>query len=150
MRGYYGIGVWHPKYGVNIGTLWRSAYTYGAAFLFTVGRRYHKQASDTYKSWRSIPLWHFDTLDDFFAHTLYSCPLVCVELADDAHDLRTFTHPERCVYLLGAEDHGLPEILMKHRTRLQIPSALPNCLNVATAGSIILYDRYAKESANVV
>ncbi len=33
--------------------------------------------------------------------------LVGVELDEKAVPLETFKHPRRCVYLLGAEDHGL-------------------------------------------
>ena len=35
--------------------------------------------------------------------------LVGVEMDENAMDLETFHHPRRCVYLLGAEDHGLIE-----------------------------------------
>lgn len=30
-RGYFEIGVYHPKTPMNVGTLWRSAYQLGAA-----------------------------------------------------------------------------------------------------------------------
>jgi len=144
-RGYYGIGVYHPKTEANIGTLWRSASIYGAAFIFTIGRRYEKQASDTMQSWRHIPLWNFEDMDDARDHLPYDCPLVAVELDDRAHDLRNYIHPERCIYLLGAEDHGLPpDVLAACHHVLQIPAPTPFCLNVATAGSIVIYDRFVK------
>lgn len=31
-RGYYGIGIYHPKTTENVGTLWRSAHNFGADF----------------------------------------------------------------------------------------------------------------------
>lgn len=65
MRGYYGIGVYHPKTSANIGTLWREAYLYGADFIFTIGRRYKKQSSDTTKTIRHLPLWEFKTFEEF-------------------------------------------------------------------------------------
>lgn len=46
-RGYFGVAVYRPKTEANIGTLWRSATAYGAAFLATVGQRHQRQASDT-------------------------------------------------------------------------------------------------------
>ena len=101
-RGYYGIGVWHPKTETNIGTLWRSAYTYGAAFVFTVGRRYKRQSSDTVKTWRHIPLWNFVDTADFIKHSPYDAQLICIELAENSHSLVNFVHPERAIYLLGA------------------------------------------------
>ena len=143
-RGYCGIGIYHTKCAANVGTLWRSAAIYGAQFIFTIGKRYNKQASDTGKAWRQIPLWHFDTFEDFYEHMPYNCPLICVEQAESAHDLRTFAHPERAIYLLGAEDHGLPESILRGNCKLEIPTHLPTCMNVATAGSIVLYDRFVK------
>lgn len=143
-RGYFGIGVWHPKTDVNVGTLWRSASSFGAAFIFTVGRRYKEQASDTGKSRLHTPLFHFDELDDLLAHLPHACPLVGLEEDDRSRDLRAFTHPERACYLLGAEDHGLPSSVMDacHHV-LQIEGA-SMCLNVAVAGSIVLWDRVAR------
>jgi tRNA (guanosine-2'-O-)-methyltransferase len=44
MRGYYGIGIENVKTAENVGTLWRSAYILGASFIFTIGKRYKKQA----------------------------------------------------------------------------------------------------------
>jgi tRNA G18 (ribose-2'-O)-methylase SpoU len=144
MRGYFGIGVYHPKTEQNIGTLWRSATLYGASFIFTVGRRYEKQASDTTQSWRHIPLWHFFDWDELREHIPYDCPLVCVELSDNAFDLRTFIHPERAIYLLGAEDHGVPEHILAGRPTVQIPCPQPYSMNVAVAGSLVMYDRFVK------
>ena len=36
-RGYFGIGIEFSNNPLNLGTLWRSARIYGAAFIFTVG-----------------------------------------------------------------------------------------------------------------
>ena len=54
MRGYFGIGIQNAKTDENIGTLWRSAFIMGASFIFTIGKRYKKQATDTPKSWKNI------------------------------------------------------------------------------------------------
>ena len=53
--------------------------------------------------------------------------------------------PERAVYLLGAEDHGLSrKALDKCHHFIMIPgSQLDQSLNVSVAGSIIMYDRVA-------
>lgn len=146
MRGYFAVGIYHPKKEVNIGSLWRTANILGAAFIFTVGRRYSPQTSDTVKSWRHVPLFNFDTLDALWGALPYSCPLVGVELNESAVPIERFLHPERAVYLLGAEDHGLPPDVMKrchHLVRLQGGISM----NVAIAGSIVLYDRVSKAVA---
>lgn len=148
-RGYFGIGVYHPKTAENIGTLWRHAYLYGADFLYTIGRRYQPQASDTARAYRHIPLYHYLTFDDFYDRLPYGARLVCIELDTKAAPLPEANHPQQAVYLLGAEDHGLPkEILFGHQT-IQIPALREQSMNVAVAGTLVMYDRYLKERGDL-
>jgi tRNA G18 (ribose-2'-O)-methylase SpoU len=140
MRGYFGIGIYHTKNVLNVGTLWRSAHNFGASFIFTVGMRYKIQASDTTKAWKTIPLYHLQTIEEALNFMPYDCPLVAVEQSDKSIPLQTFRHPERAVYLLGAEDHGIPlEVLSRCYKTVHIDT--PMCINVAVAGSIVMYDR---------
>lgn len=142
-RGYFGIGIYHGKDEKNIGTLWRSANILGADFIFTVGKRYSKQCSDTMQTPRHIPLFHFTDWDDMFRHVPYDCPVVAVELAENSIPLESYHHRERCIYLLGAEDHGIPpEILERCKETVQLLGE--HCMNVSTAGSIVMYDRAVK------
>lgn len=147
-RGYFGIGVYLPKCEMNIGTLWRSAYIYGADFIFTIGRRYRSQTSDTLKSFRHIPLWNFSGYEDFKNHIPYNAEIVCVEIDDKSRTLVNYVHPQQAIYLLGAEDNGLPEEIMFGKQKIFIPSKEPRCLNVAVAGSIVMYDRFIKGNIN--
>lgn len=142
-RGYYGIGVYHPKTTENIGTLWRSAHNFGADFIFTIGKRYKKQASDTTKASRHIPLFEYESFEDFKSHLPNGCQVVFIEQADGSKDLKNFSHPETCAYVLGAEDYGVPEEIMRGHQKVQIES--PMCLNVAVAGSIVVFDRNNKK-----
>ena len=142
-RGYFGIGIFHGKTEANIGTLWRSAAILGADFIFTIGKRYKRQSSDTMKTPRHIPLYHYTDYDDFFRHIPYDCPVIAIELSDQSVPLEGYKHPERCIYLLGAEDGGIPDsILARCRETVQLIGDY--CMNVATAGSIVMYDRAAK------
>lgn len=143
-RGYFGIGVYKPKTKENIGTLWRSAFLYGASFIFTIGKRYSNQASDTPQVMRHIPLWHFGDLEELSKRLPTGTPIVCIEQSKKSTDLNEFTHPERAVYLLGAEDHGLPENVMRYKKVVHIPYKRQESMNVAMAGSIIMYDRFIK------
>lgn len=146
-RGYFGVAFWQPKSQVNVGTLWRSAFLYDAAFIATVGHRYDKQAGDTPNTANHVPLLHYRDLDDLIEHLPYSCPLVGVELADQAVPLDRFCHPLRAVYLLGAEDYGLPaKVLDRCHHVVQIPAARDWSMNVAAAGSIVMYDRHTKSA----
>ena len=143
MRGYCGIGIFDVKTDVNIGTLWRSAFAMGASHIFAIGKRYKAQASDTVKAHRHIPFFEYLTFEDFYEHIPKEARLVGIEIIPTAIELQKYKHPEQAVYLLGAEDYGLPErILAKCHEVVSIPSTY--CLNVAVAGSIVLYDRILK------
>lgn len=143
MGGYFGIAAWHTKTEVNIGTLMRSAHIFGAAFVATVGKRYERQGSNTTKMERHIPLLHFADAEDLLKHVPYDCQPVGIELVDWARSLPGFTHPRRALYILGPEDGSLPEsILSRCAAVVQIPGTF--CLNLAVAGSVVMYDRIAK------
>ena len=146
-RGFFGIGVYHPKREVNVGTLWRHAWLYGADFIFTIGPRYRHQAGDTVKAPLSIPMYNYESFESFESNLPERCPVVCVELTDTARPLNEMYHPDRCAYLLGAEDHGLPERILAGRHTVVIPSPRDATMNVANAGTVVMYDRYAKQLA---
>ena len=141
--GYCGIGILYHKRGYNLGTLWRSAYILGASFIFTIGTKYKKQTSDVMKTWARIPLFHYDNFETFRKNLPYDCRLIAVELSDNATPLKDFEHPKRAIYLLGAEDNGLPEkVLEQCHEIIQLPGS--HSLNVAVTGSIVLNDRVEK------
>lgn len=147
-RGFFGVAVWQPKTESNIGTLWRSAFLYDAAFIATVGARYERQSSDTPGTANHIPLQHYSDLDDLVAHLPHSCPLIGVELAESAVPLPAFPHPQRALYLLGAEDKGLPaKVMARCHQVVQIPGVRDWSMNVAVAGAIVMYDRHTKQTA---
>jgi tRNA G18 (ribose-2'-O)-methylase SpoU len=147
-RGYFGIGIENSKTPLNLGTLWRSANLYEAAFLFTVGKRYAKQCSDTMATERHVPLFHYSDFSNFYENLPYGCQLVGVELCDESIALPAFAHPERVVYLLGAEDHGLSKTaLARCHHVIQIPCVKPFSMNVAVAGSVVMYDRFVKRGS---
>lgn len=142
-QGFFGIGIQNGKTPENLGVLWRSAQNMGASFIFTIGNRYAKQASDTHKAVGAMPYFHYETFFDFYKHLPKSALLIGVELEDSAEALETFEHPRRCVYLMGAEDHGLSkEAIEKSHHLVKFNSSLS--LNVSVAGSIVMYDRNTK------
>lgn len=146
MRGYFGIGIINTKSPLNIGTLLRSANIYGAQFVFTVGKRYQLQSSDTLKTQRHIPLFHYETLAQLKSGIPFDCPLIGIEQTDNSVDLSEFKHPERAMYLLGAEDHGLPKSVIEVCHKI-VHIDTKTCLNVAVAGSIVMFDRSTKYKA---
>ena len=137
---YFGIGIYRPKTEENIGSLWRTAHVLGASFIFIIEAKYKKQSSDVFKTWAKMPLFQYKTLDAFMDTVPYSCKLVGVEMDAQAIPIKNYQHPTRAVYILGSEDSGLPNVLKAKRHELvQLPGE--QSLNVAVAGSIILFDR---------
>ncbi|EPR72548.1 hypothetical protein ADIWIN_2438 [Winogradskyella psychrotolerans RS-3] len=137
---FFGIGIQNGKTPENLGVPCRSAQNLGASFIFTIGNRYAKQACDTHNAVKSMPYFHYDTFEDFFNNIPKGARLVGVELAKEAVPLETFNHPRRCVYLLGAEDHGLSnQAIEKSHFLVKFQSQLS--LNVSVDSSIVMYDR---------
>lgn len=148
IRGYFGIGIENPRKEKNIGSLYRSAYTMGASYIFGIKNNMNevlKQKSDTTRAWKHIPFYHYKNIEDFLDRGVpYGCKLVGVEILPEAVDITTFIHPERVCYILGPENGGLSkEIVNNCSSIIKIPSK--HCLNVAVAGSIVLYDRLLKQ-----
>lgn len=146
MRGFFEIGIYRGKTPANVGTLWRSAYQMGAAGIFTVGRRYPQQASDTVKAHKHIPCRQYDDFEAFIAANPYGAPIVAVEMG--GRPLANFVHPERAIYLLGSEDFGIPpSVLAKCHHIVSLPAVRTESYNVAVAGSLVMYDRQTKLGA---
>jgi tRNA G18 (ribose-2'-O)-methylase SpoU len=142
-QGYFAIGIYRGKTEHNIGTLWRTAYILGASYIFTIEKRYKKQTSDVLKTWARIPMFHYRTMEYFLKSIPYDCRLIGVEMTDASEMLSTFQHPKRGIYLLGAEDEGLPqEIINACHYLVKLPGN--SSLNVSVAGSIVLHDRASK------
>jgi len=144
-NGFFGIGVFNMKDHLNYGTLFRTAQIFDADFIFLIGKRFIQQASDTAKCTRHMPLFEFTGFDDFNSHRPYGGQLcLCgIELSSEAIPLKSYNHQKQACYLLGAEDHGLSEQAMDACQDIVV---LPGkrSLNVAVAGSIVLYDRITK------
>jgi hypothetical protein len=109
-RGYFAIGVYHPKTEVNVGSLYRTANLYGAAFVFTVGLRYQRRAADTMNTPQHKPLFHFEDLSDLIKHLPFSAPLVGVELDPRARMLRARRSPTTAGGGSSARSGGTPSL----------------------------------------
>jgi tRNA(Leu) C34 or U34 (ribose-2'-O)-methylase TrmL len=146
MRGYFAIGIYSAKTPANVGGLWRSAHAMGASYIFTIGARYPAKfkPTDTTKALKHVPLLEFDTLEEFWNNLPRDSKLVAVETKQpNSVSLVSFDHPDRAIYLLGAEDRGLSQEALEISDYIvEIPTKY--CLNVASTGSIILYDRLSK------
>ena len=141
MRGYFGIGVESISKPMNVGSLFRSAHAFGAAFVFAIQPSVDVKAmqrSDTSDTWKHVPLFEFP--DVATLELPKDCALVGVELLDESIDLPSFTHPERAAYVLGPERGSLsPALVARCAHVVKIP--MDFCINLGVAGAIVMYDR---------
>ncbi len=142
---HFGIGIYMGKHWENVGILWRGAYQLGASYIFTIGQRYQRASTDTEKSWLHIPLFQYESFEIMLSSAAYAAPLVAVE--QGGTPLPHFQHPPRAIYILGAEDSGLPgHVLNRCHHRVSIPAVRKDSYNVAIAGTLVMYDRLIKQN----
>ncbi len=140
MRGYFGIGVEGISKEMNLGNLFRSAHAFDASFIFTVNAAFNpkRARSDTSDTPGQVPLYQFDDADSLMLP--WRCELVGVELLDEAEALPSFRHPRCAAYVLGPERGSLsPAMVERCAFVVRIPTRF--CINLATAGAIVMYDR---------
>jgi tRNA G18 (ribose-2'-O)-methylase SpoU len=143
-KGFFGIGIEHAKTEFNYWTLFRTAQILNANFLFIIGARYKPHAADVLKSYRHIPVYSYINFQDFNDHRPFDCKLIGVEMTENAIEISQYKHPDKAIYLLGAEDHGLTKQALNSCQDI-IKLRGERSMNVSVAGSIILYDRITKE-----
>ncbi len=140
MRGYFGIGVEGISKAMNLGNLFRSALGFDASFIFTVNADFNpkRALSDTADSSGQLPLYQFADAGALLLPR--GCQLIGVELLDEAADLPSFRHPRRAAYVLGPERGSLtPAMVARCDHVVRIPTTI--CINLATAGAVVMYDR---------
>ncbi|MEM7170133.1 MAG: RNA methyltransferase [Pseudomonadota bacterium] len=141
MRGYFAIGAEGISKPMNLGNLLRSAHAFGASFFFTINPSFDAKEvglSDTSAAAGHLPLYTYD--DPLSLQLPRGCALVGVEFTEEAVELPSFFHPQAAAYVLGPERGSLSESLMARCDHLvKIPMKF--CVNVGTAGAILMYDR---------
>lgn len=140
LRGYFGIGVERFSKVMNAGNLFRSAHAFGASFVFTIDAAYSvmEARSDTSRTPEQLPWFDYPSANAF--QLPKGCKLVGVELLDEAVELPSFRHPVQAAYVLGPERGSLsPELVSRCDHVVKIPTGF--CINVATAGAVVMYDR---------
>ena len=142
-KGYFGIGCIGMKTSMNYGSLFRTAQVFNTDFIFLIASRFKMQSSDTMKSFRHMPLFQYDSFKDFNDHRPFGCKLIGIEMTENAIPIKDYNHPKQACYLLGSEDNGLTNEAINHCQDILI---LPGerSLNVAVAGSLVLFDRIQK------
>lgn len=142
--GFSAIGLMHPKYPENVGSVLRAADCYGAKMVAIQGDRTDvRSITDTTKAWRRIPVLRGPDLHDLIP---YDAVPVAVDLVDGAIPLPDFHHPARAFYVFGPEDGTLGKSVLDWcRYRVMVPTN--GCMNLAASVNVVLYDRLAKGHA---
>ena len=134
-----GFGIYNPKDATNLGHLIRSAHAFAIPFVFQIGgdASWHNIKTDTTKAIRWLVCGEYDSLEHLkqeFSHI----PIIGIEIDPNARGITEFKPPREALYLLGREDEGLPEEILKRLDMLvQIPTVVP--LNVGVTSAIVMF-----------
>lgn len=134
-----------PKIIHNIGTAMRSCFNFGASSIITIGRRYGRESSDTPDTGAHIPIFHFNTFDDYLNSSL-RWPHIGIEIVENSINIKNFVHPKSAVYMFGPEDGSLSKKAQSICCAMvQIPTN--QCLNLAVTASCVMFDRLMKQKS---
>ncbi|NUP89533.1 MAG: TrmH family RNA methyltransferase [Candidatus Sumerlaeia bacterium] len=142
----FAVAVVNMSKEMNIGSLLRTAHAAAVRELILVGETsYNTYAAATAEKW--TPVRCVPAPAEFVAEAQAAGhSLVAVERDPRAISLFEAAYPPRPVFVLGAEKYGVPpEILDASTLIVEIPQwGLVPSLNVAAAGSLVIYDHLAK------
>jgi tRNA guanosine-2'-O-methyltransferase len=140
------IAAWNITKEHNVGSLVRTAHAVAAEEVVLVGEReWNVEAARTAELYTTVT--QLADLEAFRSHLKSRrWNLVAVELDDRAVNFFDAEYPERPCFLLGAELGGVPRGLVEEAELVvQIPQwGLVPSLNLAVAGSIVVYDYLGK------
>jgi tRNA G18 (ribose-2'-O)-methylase SpoU len=140
------IAAWNITKEHNVGSLVRTAHAAAAAEVILVGEReWNVEAAKTSELYTTVTqLADIDAFRDHIETQRWN--LVAVELDRRAVNVFGAEYPERPCFLLGAELSGVPaELLDEAQLVVQLPQwGLVPSLNLAIAGSIVVYDYLGK------
>jgi len=140
------IAGWNTSKEHNVGSLVRTAHAVAAEEVVLVGdREWNVEAARTAELYTTVT--RVADIVDFRRHLVEKgWNLVAIELDDRAVNLFEAEYPERPCFLLGAEVGGVPaDLLDEARLVVRIPQwGLVPSLNLAVAGSIVMYDYLGK------
>ena len=136
----------NPKNVVNVASMIRNCAAFGVDWLLFTGERIdiptgkkrdRMPREERMRQYRTVKLARADYPMVLFKGSTVP---IGIELTASSTPLPLLEHPKDAVYILGPEDGSIPPGIraLCHQI-VQIPTR--HCLNVATAGGIVLYDR---------
>lgn len=141
------VAGWNTTIEHNVGSLVRTAHAVAAEEVLLVGDRdWNVEAAKTAEDFTDVTVLPDEA--SFLDHVRRKgWSLVAVETDPGAVSLFDAEYPENPCFVLGAERFGLPPTLIEAADLVvEIPQwGLIPCLNLAVAGSIVIYDYLAKQ-----
>jgi tRNA(Leu) C34 or U34 (ribose-2'-O)-methylase TrmL len=137
-----------PKFPHNVGAAVRAASCYGIGQVWFSGDRvqlvgargYRLPREERMRGYQEVELRHSDAFFEAFDRDVVP---VAVEVRPGSESLIDFEHPERALYVFGAEDGTLGKAVLRHCHRFVIIPTR-HCTNLSAAVYTALYDRHAK------
>ncbi len=140
------VAAWNISKAYNVGSLIRTAHAAAVEEVILVGERdWNTEAARTAELYTKIVyLPGRDAFLEYIERQRWE--LVAIELDERSVSVFDAVYPARPCFVLGAELGGIPTDLLDVAALIvQIPQwGLVPCLNVAVAGSIVLYDHLSK------
>lgn len=140
------IAVINMSKEMNIGSLLRTSHATGVQELLLVGEAsFNTYAAATADKWTDVS--YLQSTEELIAHAKeQEMEIVAIEKSDTSVSLFEAEYPKRPLFVLGAEKFGVPQdVLDAAVLTVEIPQwGLVPSLNVAAAGSVVIYDYLAK------
>jgi tRNA(Leu) C34 or U34 (ribose-2'-O)-methylase TrmL len=137
-----------PKFPHNVGAAVRAASCYGIRQVWFSGSRVQLRGprghrlprEERMRGYQEVELRQSEAFFDAFDRDVVP---VAVEVRAGSESLIDFEHPEKALYVFGAEDGSLGKAVLRHCHRFVIIPTR-HCTNLAAAVYTMLYDRHAK------
>lgn len=137
-----------PRFAHNVGTALRTCACFCHPQIIVTGQRIRDEVDalrripreERMRNYQDVELIH---CDDPFKLLAPECVPIAMEFRPNSECLYDFEHPENAVYIFGPEDGTLgQQILTQCHSFVKIDTM--ECLNLATAITVTLYDRELK------
>lgn len=139
------VAAWRVKNPQNVGSLMRLVDNIGGEQLILIDDENDKREASIKKtaglSYKNVQLT-YQRSDEFFARIPEDYSLVAIETSETAVNLFQTTLPQKTVFMLGSEMHGLPaDLLEQCQLSVYIPmTGKCKSMNISHALAVALFE----------
>jgi len=143
------IAVMNLSNETNVGSLIRTASAANIKEVVIVGRnKWNKGAATGAHS--KIKVIKMRTSDEFIEYCReHNYNIISIEIGRDSRNIFNYQYPDNPILVVGNEGTGIPQKILENSVdRVYIPQyGGVECLNVAVAGSVAIYDWVKKNNS---